>query len=175
MNLVHKSRKDCYIWKMKVKTGDKVMFSCLACADAYLTPHIKRYVQGFSRGFQKQLEVSNLENIPMVEVNNGNTRRKCGICSELTIKTPERRRSGVFIINFERISHLFLLFLLLALNFVAPATKFNFSKEKYLWNAFDDIRIYLVLTLTWNGWKEALLIVFPYRKFHKIAYKPVSY
>ena len=119
---------------MKVKTGDKVMFSCLACADAYLTPHIKRYVQGFSRGFQKQLEVSNLENIPMFEVNNGNTRRKCGIYSELTMKTPERsrRRSGVFIINFERISHLFLLFLLLALNFVAPATKFNFSKEKYL-------------------------------------------
>ena len=34
------------------------------------------------------------------------------ICSKLTIKIPERRhlhRSGVFIINFEHISHLFLL------------------------------------------------------------------
>ena len=43
-------------------------------------------------------------------------RKKCEICSKLTIKTPERRqwrRSSVFIINFERISHLFLVFLLL--------------------------------------------------------------
>lgn len=28
-----------------------------ACADAYLTPTIQRYVQGFSRGFQDQLKV----------------------------------------------------------------------------------------------------------------------
>ena len=40
------------------------------------------------------------------------------MCSELTIKTPERchrRRSGVFIVTFEHISHLFLVFLLLTL------------------------------------------------------------
>ena len=33
------------------------------------------------------------------------------MCSKLTIKTPERhqwRRSGVFIVNFEHISHPFL-------------------------------------------------------------------
>ena len=33
----------------------------------------------------------------------------CGICSKLTIKTPERRhlhRSGVFIDNFEQFSHI---------------------------------------------------------------------
>ena len=39
--------------------------------------------------------------------------------SKLTIKTPERsqcRRSGVFIVTFEHISHLFLVFLLLILN-----------------------------------------------------------
>ena len=33
----------------------------------------------------------------------------CEICSKLTIKTPERRhwrRFGVFIVNFEHISHL---------------------------------------------------------------------
>ena len=38
---------------------------------------------------------------------------------KLTIKTPERhqrRRSGVFIVNFENISHFFLVFLLLTLN-----------------------------------------------------------
>ena len=41
------------------------------------------------------------------------------ICSKLTIKTPEShqlRRSGVFIVNFENISHLVLVFLLLTLN-----------------------------------------------------------
>ena len=40
-------------------------------------------------------------------------------CSKLTIKTPERRqlcRSGVFIVNFEHISHLVLEILLLTLN-----------------------------------------------------------
>ena len=40
-------------------------------------------------------------------------------CSKLTIKTPERphwRRSGVFIVNLEHISHLVLFFLLLTLS-----------------------------------------------------------
>lgn len=31
-----------------------------ACADAYLTPTIQRYVQGFRRGFQGQLKVRRL-------------------------------------------------------------------------------------------------------------------
>ena len=39
------------------------------------------------------------------------------MCSKLTIKTPERHRhSGVFIFNFEYISHIPLEFLLLTLN-----------------------------------------------------------
>ena len=40
-------------------------------------------------------------------------------CSKLAIKTPKRRqwrRSGVFIVNFGHISHLFLKFLLLTVN-----------------------------------------------------------
>ena len=55
----------------------------------------------------------------MFKVNNRNNRTRCEICSKLTIKTPERRqwrRSGVFIVNFEHISHLVLVFLLLTLN-----------------------------------------------------------
>ena len=47
---------------------------------------------------------------------NRNTRTRCQICSNLTIKTPERRQwrcSGVFIVNFEHISHLVLVFQLL--------------------------------------------------------------
>ena len=41
------------------------------------------------------------------------------ICSKLTIKIPEQpqwRRSGIFIVNFEHVSHLVLVFLLLTLN-----------------------------------------------------------
>ena len=56
--------------------------------------------------------------IHLLKVNNKNTRTRCEICSKLTIKTPERRqwrRSGVFIVNFEHISHLALVFLLLTL------------------------------------------------------------
>ena len=53
------------------------------------------------------------------KVNYRNTRTRCEICSELTVKTPERRqwrRSGVFIVNFENILHFALVFLLLTLN-----------------------------------------------------------
>ena len=54
----------------------------------------------------------------LLRVNNRNIRTKCEICSKLTLKTQERRRrrSGVFIVNFEHISHLVIVFLLLTLN-----------------------------------------------------------
>ena len=54
--------------------------------------------------------------IYLLKVNNRNTRTRCEICSELTLKTPKRRqlcRSGVYVINFEHISLLVLVFLLL--------------------------------------------------------------
>ena len=49
-------------------------------------------------------------NIYLFKVDNIITRKRYEICSKLTIKTPERRqwrRSGVFIVNFEHISHFF--------------------------------------------------------------------
>ena len=55
----------------------------------------------------------------MFKVNHGNTRTRCEICSKLTIKTSGRRQwdgSGAFIFNFEHISHLVLVFLLLTLS-----------------------------------------------------------
>ena len=55
----------------------------------------------------------------LVQISNRNIRKKCEICSKLSIKIPERRqwhRSGVFIDNFEHISHVFLAFLLLNMN-----------------------------------------------------------
>ena len=50
----------------------------------------------------------------LFKVNNRNTKKICKICSKFAIKTPER--SGVFIVNFEHISHLGLVFLLLTFN-----------------------------------------------------------
>ena len=55
----------------------------------------------------------------MFKVHNRNARTRCEISSKLTIKTPQRRHwrcSGVFIVNSEHISHLFLVFLLLNLS-----------------------------------------------------------
>ena len=55
----------------------------------------------------------------MFKVNNKNTRAKCEICSKFTIKLPETRQwrgSGIFIIKFEHISNLVLVFLLLTLS-----------------------------------------------------------
>ena len=57
----------------------------------------------------------------LLKVNNRNTRTRCEINmvrSKLTIKTPKRRhwRSGAFVVNFEHISYLVLVFLLLTLN-----------------------------------------------------------
>ena len=49
----------------------------------------------------------------MFKFNNRNARKRCEICSKLTIKLPEPcqwRRFGVFIVNFEHILHLFLVF-----------------------------------------------------------------
>ena len=57
--------------------------------------------------------------IYLFKVNNRITGKRCEICSKLTRKSPElrkRRRSGVFVVKLEHISHLFLVFLLFTLN-----------------------------------------------------------
>ena len=58
-------------------------------------------------------------NIYLFKITNRNTRKRCELCSQLTIKIPEPShwgRSVVFIVNSEHILHLFLVFLLVALN-----------------------------------------------------------
>ena len=58
-------------------------------------------------------------NIYLLKVNNRNTGTRCEICSKLTIKTRERpqwRRPHVFIVNFDHISQLVLVFVILTLN-----------------------------------------------------------
>ena len=63
-------------------------------------------------------------NIYLFKFNNRNTGKRYELCSKLTIKTPERRHrrgSIVFIVNFEHVSHLFSVFLLLILIKYMPA------------------------------------------------------
>ena len=63
--------------------------------------------------FMIEKESSNPVGIYILKVNNRNTRTRYEICSKLTIKT--------FIVNFEYISHLALVFLFLTLNMQLPA------------------------------------------------------
>ena len=53
--------------------------------------------------------------IYLLKINYRNTKTRCEIWSELTINTTGRRQV-FFIVNFEHISHIVLVFLLLTLN-----------------------------------------------------------
>ena len=82
----------------------------------------KHFVGNTVVNHEKSYESSFWEVIPasnyMFKVNNRNTRTKCEMCTNLTIKTPERlhwRRSVVFVI-FVHVSQLVLVFLLLTLS-----------------------------------------------------------
>ena len=57
--------------------------------------------------------------IYLFKVNNRHTKIKWEICWTLTIKTPQRRQwrcFGIFIVDFEHVSHFVLVFLLLTLS-----------------------------------------------------------
>ena len=65
-----------------------------------------------NRNTRKRCEISSKfpANIYLLKVIDRNARKRCEICSKLTAKTLERhqrRRSSVFTVNFEHISHLF--------------------------------------------------------------------
>ena len=70
-------------------------------------------------------------NTYLLKVSNRNNRKKYRICSKLTIKTQQRRqwrRSGVIIVNFEHISHLFLVCLLLTLTKCLLGKELNWTR-----------------------------------------------
>ena len=73
----------------------------------------------FSQQLFFLLNSFNSAHIFLLQVSNRNTRKKCEICSELTVNTAERRYwrcFGAFIVKFGHISHVFPVFLLLNLN-----------------------------------------------------------
>ena len=103
-------------------------------------------------------------------------------CSKLTIETLEQSakyvqwcRSDVFIVNFEHISHLVLVFLLLTLSRKMPAgkglTRKRDSEKRKLKQYFtlkrnreDCVRDY-VLTWMTKHWKK---VIFPFHLIHLI-------
>ena len=81
-------------------------------------------------------------NIYLFKFSNRNTRKKYEIRSKLIIKKPEWcqwHRSGVFIVNFELISHLFLL-LILSRSIIAALWR-NFSIYSFLVSNFIVILV----------------------------------
>ena len=74
-----------------------------------------------------------------LKVNNTDTQIRCEICLELKVKTPERshwRWSGVFIVNFEHISH----FVLNFEHVIAGSKPFHGKSKPY--GMFSDICLY---------------------------------
>ena len=70
---------------------------------------ILMYSFKYFREMIKRIKLINLHDIYLCKVKIKNTRRMCEICSNIWIKTRERcqwRCSGVFIVNFEQISHI---------------------------------------------------------------------
>ena len=65
----------------------------------------------------------------MFKVNNRNTRTRCAICSKLTIKTAELRQASFFIVNSEHISHPVLVFRLLTAGWNSARTIHHHTYE----------------------------------------------
>ena len=89
-------------------------------------------------------------NIYLFKINNKNTRKTCEICSKLTTKTAEWRhwrRSGVFVINSEHISHLVLVLLLLTLKTLMLAGYIVFTRNKLIVKTFSVSFIYILYLL----------------------------
>ena len=85
--------------------------------------------------------------IYLFKVDNRNTRTMYEVCSKLTIKTPERRHwclSGIFIVNFEQISHIVLKYLLLTLNKLADWQMLPFS--------WFIVQLSLLVLIWWEYW-----------------------
>ena len=95
----------------------------------------------------------------LLKVNNRNTRTRCEICSKLTIKTSERRHwrlSGVFIVDFEHISHLVLVFLKLTLSCWMPPAMSQSDSSGFLSTVLESFR-YTRTFLTTTNQKASFL------------------
>ena len=114
---------DGWLWKLYFLSKQLFFISFMTSFVIFIHFIYKRLLMWLAHSIQgqsyKEVNVMcNAAGIYLLKVNNRKTRISCEICSNLTIKTPERqwRCSDVFIINLEYILHLVLVFLLLTLN-----------------------------------------------------------
>ena len=97
-------------------------------------------------------------NIYLFKVNNGNTRKKCEICSKLTTKAPERRHSSVSIVELEQVNvswfkNLPKIWLLDADNTLKVLIKLDIDKR-------SNSLVYLGRSLTWAPKLKVSKIIF---------------
>ena len=77
--------------------------------------------------------------IYLLKVRNRNTRTICGICPKLSVKTPEWRRSGVFIfVNLKHISYIVLSVFIV-----------NFKAGPQFWNPRNFLAWFSIYTMDW--------------------------
>ena len=72
-------------------------------------------------------------NFYLFKVNNGNTRKKCEICSLLTLKTTERRRTGDVVL-------VFLLYLRTYFTSFSSAFIVDFEQVNVSWDAHPELK-----------------------------------
>ena len=119
----------------------------------------------------------NPADVYLFKVNNRNIRKICETCSKLTIKTPERRhwrRSGVFIVNFEHILQLFLVFLLLTLNLIQELNWYLLS----LFLTLDMFGVFMFkhmgFILAVNPFQANIPFLFPLKTSEKLQIPDIS-
>ena len=76
-------------------------------------------------------ESINTAGIYLLKVNNRNTRTRCEICSQLTIKTPKRRQQIAYFRSFQMVSDCFSLF------FILVGTPLIQLWRSFFWNTFN--------------------------------------
>ena len=104
--------------------------------------YFSKYLQSFLKWLSKGFGLLLLEDVtqPTFTWLKSTMEALCEICSKLTIKIPERRQwncSGVFIVNFEQISRLSLLFYCLTWTSKCrprPVIKLFIKTKKYISN-----------------------------------------
>ena len=114
-------------------------FFCLFLKSSYLQFILKCFPV-FSKNCNRILETTEINgnipaNIYLFKVNNRNTKKRCEFYSNSI-------RSAVYIVNFEHIPHLFLVFLFLILNKYMLAGIDLRPKLKFFQH-FENIRVFL--------------------------------
>ena len=107
-----------YKWYQIVQSVTYVITSLLCVIKSCKALHHQRFLGIIGMEQWRKNGFNNSANIYLLKVDNRDITR-FAIHWKLAIKTPERghwHRSGFFIVNFEHISHLFLVFLWLTLN-----------------------------------------------------------